>query len=53
MVQVRQLMEEQQFGYQYPMSPLLSPRKVPLEDLILHLVYRSDPTAAAVRTPRL
>ncbi|KZV31477.1 hypothetical protein F511_36736 [Dorcoceras hygrometricum] len=33
------------FGYQYPTSPLLPSRKVPLEDLNLHLVYRPDPTA--------
>ncbi|KZV36858.1 disease resistance protein [Dorcoceras hygrometricum] len=35
------------FGPQCPTSPLLPPRKDPLEDLILQLVYRLDPTTSS------
>ncbi|KZV31851.1 hypothetical protein F511_44325 [Dorcoceras hygrometricum] len=35
------------FGPQCPTSPLLPPRKDPLEDLILQLVYRPNPTASS------
>ncbi|KZT76607.1 hypothetical protein F511_46366 [Dorcoceras hygrometricum] len=35
------------FGPQCPTSPLLPPRKDPLEDLILQLVYRPDPTTSS------
>ncbi|KZV19947.1 hypothetical protein F511_30671 [Dorcoceras hygrometricum] len=35
------------FGPQCPTSPLLPPLKDPLEDLILQLVYRPDPTTSS------
>ncbi|KZV46730.1 hypothetical protein F511_36516 [Dorcoceras hygrometricum] len=43
-----------EFGPQCPTSPLLPPRKDPLEDLILQLVYRPDPTTSSyMMTSRL
>ncbi|KZV20852.1 hypothetical protein F511_40426 [Dorcoceras hygrometricum] len=41
------------FGLQCPTSPLLPPRKVPLEDLIYTSCTDSIPQPAAARTPRL
>ncbi|KZV58431.1 chromosome condensation complex protein [Dorcoceras hygrometricum] len=41
------------FGLQCPMSPLLPPRKVPLEDLIYTSCTDPIPQPAATRTPRL
>ncbi|KZV47437.1 hypothetical protein F511_22513 [Dorcoceras hygrometricum] len=41
------------FGLQCPTSPLLSPRKVPLEDLIYTSCTDPIPQPAAARTPRL
>ncbi|KZV56786.1 hypothetical protein F511_34307 [Dorcoceras hygrometricum] len=35
------------FGPQCPTSPLLPPQKDPLEDLILQLVYRPNPTTSS------
>ncbi|KZV49805.1 hypothetical protein F511_23530 [Dorcoceras hygrometricum] len=37
------------FEAKSPTSPLLPRREDPLEDLILHLVYRPDPTALKLR----
>ncbi|KZV21052.1 hypothetical protein F511_31548 [Dorcoceras hygrometricum] len=41
------------FGHQCPTSPLLPPRKVPLEDLIYTSCTDPIPQPAAARTPRL
>ncbi|KZV15892.1 hypothetical protein F511_14531 [Dorcoceras hygrometricum] len=41
------------FGLQCPTSPLLPPRKVPLEDLIYTSCTDPIPQPAAARTPRL
>ncbi|KZV13708.1 putative glycosyltransferase [Dorcoceras hygrometricum] len=41
------------FGPQCPTSPLLPPRKVPLEDLIYTSCTDPIPQPAAARTPRL
>ncbi|KZV54024.1 hypothetical protein F511_38969 [Dorcoceras hygrometricum] len=41
------------FGHQCPTSPLLPPRKVPLEDLIYTSCTDLIPQLAAARTPRL
>ncbi|KZV57400.1 hypothetical protein F511_11252 [Dorcoceras hygrometricum] len=41
------------FGLQCPTSPLLPPRKVPLEDLIYTTCTDPIPQPAAARTPRL
>ncbi|KZV55131.1 la-related protein 1B-like [Dorcoceras hygrometricum] len=41
------------FGLQCPTSPLLPPRKVPLEDLIYTSCTDQIPQPAAARTPRL
>ncbi|KZV15076.1 hypothetical protein F511_37478 [Dorcoceras hygrometricum] len=37
------------FGVKSPISPLLPDRNDPLEDLILHLVCRPDPTAVKLQ----
>ncbi|KZV26866.1 hypothetical protein F511_29489 [Dorcoceras hygrometricum] len=41
------------FGYKYPTSPLLPPRKVPLEDLIYTSCTDPIRQPAAARTPRI
>ncbi|KZV14060.1 hypothetical protein F511_44504 [Dorcoceras hygrometricum] len=45
--------QAQYFRYKYPTSPLLPPRKVPLEDLIYTSCTDPIRQPAATRTPRL